>query len=325
MNQHFNRCLLTLLILAHGMLLGWCNVVQAQSPSRIYSILPGADGANLSLVADENTIPGRNFLGSPVASHDGNWVVFDATKGRAFSGTKLIRIAIAGPDKGKVVDLGYGVGPSFSPDDKRIAFFLNNNNPEKAERGVWIMNTDGSGRERIGRGLHPQWSPDGSMVLAMGSFRSPRNLTSINIANRQQQRLLKNETVIGQPAWSPDGKQIALTVKDGEDRVLCLFTPEPETTSRAELWRVPWDGSYDETWPDWSPDATRILFTFWNVEGRAQSAMNVAVKPGSKAAKIDFVPPGADIRDCQWSSDGKRILFASSSSKLFEQATSRSE
>lgn len=301
------------------------EVIQAADPSRIYAFRPLADGASLSLIADENTIPDREFLGSPVASHDGNWVLFDATKGRSFAKTRLVKVAIAGPDKGKVVDLGYGVCASFSPDDSQIAFFLNNNVPSGEERGVWIMNADGSERERIGSGCHPKWSPDGSTILAVNRFLSPRYLTGINLETRKQTRLLKNEVVLGQPAWSPNGKKIAVTVKDGEDRVLCIFRPEVEPTDRTELWRQPFSQVYDETWPDWSPDGKSIVFTVWDKDVGGILIVDLVAEPGKNLRKANVAPATEPVRDSCWAADGKRVLFASASRAIHTQATTPQE
>src|SRR5262249_55751177 len=55
--------------------------------------------------------------------------------------------------------------PSFSPDDKRVAFLLNPNAVPNAVPGIWVMQADGSERRRAGEYGIPLWSPDGRQFL----------------------------------------------------------------------------------------------------------------------------------------------------------------
>lgn len=318
------RCQLAWQFTALAFIGSWSNTALAAEPSRIYAFRPFTDGASLSLIADENTIADHGFLGAPTMSRDGNWVLFDATKGRSFAKTRLTKIAVAGPDDGKVVDLGYGVCGSFSPDGTQIAFFLNNNAPSGEERGIWVMDADGKNRHRVTTGCHPHWSPDGKSLLTVTSFRSPRQLVLVEVATGTRTRLLRNEVVLGQPAWSPDGKKIAITVKDGDDRVLCLFKPEVESIDRKELWRHTWNDQYEETWPDWSHDGKSIVFTAWDSDAGGVLIVDPTAKLGTKPQNAG-VAPAETVRDSCWTADKKRILFASASKALHARATTPTE
>ena len=64
------------------------------------------------------------------------------------------------------------------------------------------MDVDGKNRRRVTNGCHPHWSPDGKSLLTVTSFRSPRQLTLVDVATGKRTRLLKNEIVLGQPAWN---------------------------------------------------------------------------------------------------------------------------
>ena len=65
--------------------------------------------------------------------------------------------------KGWPAQLGIGSTPSWSPDDKQIAFYaFGLDGPQVA-----VQNLDGNGRNNLGRGKGPCWSPDGSLMVLM--------------------------------------------------------------------------------------------------------------------------------------------------------------
>ena len=76
-----------------------------------------------TLIADEPAPARSNLAGSPKWSHDGTRIVFDATPGR----DRLARLMMLEIRDGRptFTDLGPGNCPTFSRDDKRIAFLLN--------------------------------------------------------------------------------------------------------------------------------------------------------------------------------------------------------
>ncbi len=112
------------------------------------------------MVAADTALKDHRWPGSPSWSPDGNWVLFDITKNGRFGATHSMKVAVAGPDKGKIVDLGVGLGGVFSPDGKKIVFFLNGNNPMKAKSGLWMMNTDGTNRLRLLSPMVSGWKED---------------------------------------------------------------------------------------------------------------------------------------------------------------------
>ena len=78
---------------------------------------------DVTLVADEPD-PGSNHVGSPRWSHDGRRILYDSMPGTEFQ--KLhIKVIDIGADEPRLTDLGAGACPSWSPDDKKIAFLLN--------------------------------------------------------------------------------------------------------------------------------------------------------------------------------------------------------
>ena len=107
----------------------------------------------------------HDFKHTPEWSHDGQYVAFDALpEFDAIIQSKIFVVAVNGPFKGKVLDLGCGNTPAWSPDDRQIAYMINPGNPIGVLGGVWIMTADGNHRERVADGFYPRWSPDGKQI-----------------------------------------------------------------------------------------------------------------------------------------------------------------
>lgn len=292
----------------------------AENVSRIYIV--DRDGKNLTMVADDTALKDHRWLGSPSWSPDGNWVLFDITKNGRFGATHLMKVAVAGPDSGKIIDLGVGLGGIFSPSGKQIVFFLNGNNPMKAKSGLWMMNADGTDRKRIGSGFYPQWSPDGKRILAVNSHRSPRKLLLLDGEGFKRQEILTDKVVIGLPTWASDSERFAVTILDGKERAMTIFKAEKKSTSNEELFREEWHKGYEETWPDWSPNGKELIFTLYNrnENGRGMEIFIMNATAGALPKKFDVTPPNTHIRDAQFSRDGKRIAFAAMGREILANA-----
>jgi Tol biopolymer transport system component len=109
--------------------------------------------------------------------------------------------------------------PVWSPDDKQIAF----SGTHGGITDLYIVNADGSGMRQLTNDdygdLQPAWSPDGKK-LAFATDRSPETNLSIlkfskwRIAVMDLQsgavEVLPNQSGLNlNPAWSPDGRQLA--------------------------------------------------------------------------------------------------------------------
>src|SRR5207237_3053942 len=113
-----------------------------------------------TLIADE-TEPGFNWCNEPKWSHDGTRIIFATWP---LPGFERCRIKLIASQDGlpRCVDLGPGHSPTFSPDDRRIAFTLEPGS-EEGGPGVWVMQSDGSGRRRVSEAYGTSfWSPAGA-------------------------------------------------------------------------------------------------------------------------------------------------------------------
>jgi TolB protein len=104
------------------------------------------------------------------------------------------------------------------------------------------------------------------------------------------------------PAWSPDGSQVAFVGWDGHDDG--IFVMDRDGTNVRRLT----DGDGDSREPDWSPDGTRIVFVRQH-SVREEAHLYIVNSDGTDLRQLTTFP-GA-VSALAWSPDGTRIAFAS--------------
>lgn len=177
--------------------------------------------------------------------------------------------------------------PRFSPDGKRILFTsLKAGVPE-----VWIMNRDGSKPYSVTQGCQGNWSPDGQSIVFI---RDNQTYVRELLSGKERRVTPENWERCGVPAWSPDGKCIAVASRhmesigifmvglDGKE-ITPLATKDPACT--------PW----------WSKDGKHLLCQ--TVKGHVHQVD----ADGKNWEQITF---GADLQHfARYSPDGSMILF----------------
>jgi dipeptidyl aminopeptidase/acylaminoacyl peptidase len=197
--------------------------------------------------------------------------------------------------------------PTWSPDGTLIAYLSYDRHRSQA---LMVVSADGQRQVTIADRLAPldsdqiTWAPDSRhLAFAAAAADQPLSLSHIYVADADQ----SGATEIGgpglagfDPAWSPDGKQIAfknvnpidalwLMNADGSNAHPLTMTPgsgyafwnaqwSPDGTHVAflagddgahEVWTIKVDGTdernisnsqEDEWWPSWSPDGAKIAF-----------------------------------------------------------------
>jgi TolB protein len=121
------------------------------------------------------------------------------------------------------------------------------------------------------------------------------------------------------PAWSPDGQQIAIT-RWRDPRGVWAVSPASDSSGGTERHVFTWN---EVRWPSWSPDGERILFSRQN-GGRLQEGercffgmcFTIPARPHWKLGIVNAVdgsfvePPGPDIAQApDWSPDGSAIVY----------------
>ena len=101
-------------------------------------------------------------------------------------------------------------GPAWSPTGARLAFWRT-----RAPFGpgsLWVVNGDGSGQRRLATGVDardPSWNPVGTRLVYSAAADDLFTLRVSRPGHRRQ--LTSGRAEDFEPAWSPDGAQIAFT------------------------------------------------------------------------------------------------------------------
>ena len=227
--------------------------------------------------------------------------------------------------------------PDWSPDGTRIAFsdleFVTTAAGREQRGHIYVMATDGSNLKQLTSGPfedeHPSWSPDGTKIafhrlefgdLATRSGGSERYIVTMTSDGKRLKRIFSeladaawaNRTAWSwesEPAWSPDGKQIAFKYMHR------LAIANVDAKSFKDDFRVLFDVGlrFSGSRISWSPDGTRIAISRRLVapSGRMSEDESIAIVDVASGVATDITPRGEDHFNPHWSPDGRRILYQS--------------
>jgi len=192
------------------------------------------------------------------------------------------------PDGGQEHD----VDPVFSPDAKTILF----TSTRGGTAGIWRMPREGGKLERVCDGDQAEWSPDGREIV----FRRQERIFVRELATGTERAISpKSWPHPSGPAWSPDGKQIALACRHDAGNALFLLPAaggEP----------IPVYDRKPACEPHWSPDGTRLDY---------ETETNICTigPDGKKNRTVTYF--GGVQRYGRFSPDGKSIVYCQGASE----------
>jgi TolB protein len=208
---------------------------------------------------------------------------------------------------------------------------------------IFTIGVDGKGERRVTRApvgasdVQPDWSPDGSRIVFERQFDDkPFEIWSVKPDGSDLRQIdpgcppgIPSSQICEEvePAWSPNGKQIAFFTAFGKLKpvrgeewieVGAIAVMDADGSNRRQLTQRRRPTPSEDHEPVWSPDGARIAFMRWNSTASPQNGRAIFVVNADGSGLRQVTPWKLDAGDHpDWSPDGRRILFRSPSSNVF--------
>jgi TolB protein len=190
----------------------------------------------------------------------------------------------------------------------RIAYVTKSGQGNAQRHSLWIADSDGEGAQSALTSPEPiisaSWSPSGTQ-LAYVSFESRKPVVYVHEVANGRRRLLANfRGSNSAPAWSPDGKQLAITLsRDGNSQIYAM-----DSDGATEPRRLSQSGGID-TEPVYAPDGKSIYFVSDRGGSPQVYRMPAAGEASGRAERVTF--SGSYNISPAVSPDGKRLAYIS--------------
>jgi Tol biopolymer transport system component len=224
------------------------------------------------------------------------------------------------------------IWPTWSPDRSLIAFLSPDPTNDSGDLDLYLAGVDGATPRLIGSGVSghaaPAWSPDGTRIaytsfagydpmLESGSI----SVRVVDIATGVEQDLTGSDFELAfNPAWAPDGQQLAFVAKDmsSDDRPqhapgdVYLYTLADQQMTDLTVGRV------DDVWnTSWSPLGNTLLIyslfgqTWYEPPSTAIRTLDMASKELTVIADLD-----RHAGMPAWAPDGRRFAYTADDNRI---------
>ncbi len=150
--------------------------------------------------------------------------------------------------------------PAWSPDGRTLAFSAG---LFDAERGIYVVNADGSDLRRLTTKRHifegnggPRWSPDGRTLLFYAGLPPSQDVWVVNSDGTGERSLTSTARRLAEiwSVWSPDGSKIAFVRLDFNESSGTVVVMSADGSDPHDISEPTADGPIQ-----WAPDATRVI------------------------------------------------------------------
>lgn len=248
-------------------------------------LLDPADPANPTRLTDDAAVEE-----APQLSHDGTQIVF-AQDGDIRTMGVLDGVKIQHTTDGRLE-----VRPTWSPDGSMVAFSRQMGSGRQSNFDI-VVRTLATGQETTwdakGDDLDPDWSAKPGLVrpIVFSSIQTgSRQLFRAGPSGTDQQQITFSKHPAREPAWSPDGTQIAYSL--WWRRTGVTLTVLDVATGEASAVRVG-DGDQD-LGATWSPDGRKIAYRHLTLTGRDLVSKMYTVERSASGWNAPALVPAQD-------------------------------